>query len=122
MKYFSQIVYIVLFSLAGELLQALIPLPIPAAIYGLLLMLIALVTGILKIEQVQETSDFLISIMPILYVPICVRVLEYWGIISENAAAIFIISIVSTVIVFGISGRITQRIMRKKHKEEQNNG
>lgn len=122
MKYFSQIVYIVLFSLAGELLQALIPLPIPAAIYGLVLMLIALVTGILKIEQVQETSDFLISIMPILYVPICVRVLEYWGIISENAAAIFIISIVSTVIVFGISGRITQRIMRKKHKEEQNNG
>lgn len=121
MKYFSQIVYIVLFSLAGELLQALIPLPIPAAIYGLALMLAALATGILKLEQVQETSDFLISIMPILYVPICVRVLEYWGIISENAAAIFIISIVSTVIVFGISGRLTQRFMQRKRKEEKDN-
>ena len=67
MKYIGQFLYILLFTVLGEFLQAVIPLPIPAAIYGLVLLLIALMCGILKEEKVAETADFLISIMPILY-------------------------------------------------------
>ena len=122
MKYIPQFIYILLFSFAGELLQAVIPLPIPAAIYGLVLLLIALSIGIVKIKDVQETADFLISIMPILFVPICVRILEYWGIISENVVAIIAISVVSTFLVFIVSSLVTQWLMRKSKKEDEKDG
>ncbi|MBR2422536.1 MAG: CidA/LrgA family protein [Oscillospiraceae bacterium] len=114
MKYIKQILIILAFTGVGEALAYLIPFPIPAAIYGIVLLLIALGTGILKTSQVKEVSGFLISIMPILYVPICVRILEYWGVISQNAAAIVSITLVSTFLVFAVSGLVTQGIMKKK--------
>jgi len=114
MKYIPQFLYILSFSFIGEVLQAAIPLPIPAAIYGLLLLLVALSTGLLKVKQVENAAGWLISIMPILYVPICVKILEYWGIIAPNAAAIITITVVSTFLVFGVSGAFTQWLTKKR--------
>ena len=118
MKYLKQVLIILAFTGLGEALAYLIPLPIPAAIYGLVLMLAALLTGLLKLRQVQESADFLISIMPVLYVPICVRILEYWGVISQNAAAILSLTVLSTFLVFAVSGLETQALMKKggKHR------
>lgn len=114
MKYFPQFLYILLFTLLGEVLQAVIPLPIPAAIYGLVLLLIALSTGLLKEEKVADASNFLISIMPVLYVAPAVKILQYWGLIAPNLAAICIITAASTVIVFAVSGLVTQWIRRRQ--------
>ena len=120
MKYLSQFLYILFFSLLGELLEALVPLPVPAAIYGLLLLLVALMTGLVKERQVSETADFLISLLPVLFVPPSVRILEYWGIIGPNMAAIAIIAVSTTFLVFAVSGLVTQWII--KRKGEANNG
>ena len=120
MKYLKQVLIILGFTALGELLAHIIPFPIPAAIYGIVLMLIALGTGILKTGHVKESADFLISIMPVLYVPICVRILEYWGILSQNIAAILTITIVSTFLVFAVSGLVTQALIRRK--EGKSNG
>ena len=117
MKYIPQFLYILSFSFIGEVLQKAIPLPIPAAIYGLVLLLIALSTGLLKVKQVEDAANWLISIMPILYVPICVKILEYWGVISQNAAAIITITVVSTFLVFALSGLVTQRLMKRRGKK-----
>lgn len=114
MKYLLQFLYILLFSLAGEVLQALIPLPIPAAIYGIVLLFIALSTGLLKEEKIADTAQFLITVMPILFVAPAVQILQYWELISPNIAAICIITAVSTVLVFGVSGLVTKWIIRKK--------
>ena len=70
MKYIKQLLYILAFCLAGQALQALIPLPIPAAIYGLVLLLIALCTGLLKPEAIADTAHYLISIMPMLFIAV----------------------------------------------------
>ena len=114
MKYIPQFLYILSFSFIGEVLQKAIPLPIPAALYGLVLLLIALATGLLKVRQVEAAANWLISIMPILYVPICVKILEYWGVISQNAAAIITITVVSTFLVFAVSGLVTQWLIRRR--------
>ena len=82
----------------------------------LLSMSIALLTGLLKLRQVQESADFLISIMPVLYVPICVRILEYWGVISQNAAAIISLTVISTFLVFAVAGLLTQALMKRGGK------
>lgn len=120
MKYVKQVLIILAFTGLGEVLAAIIPFPIPAAIYGIVLMLIALGTGILKTELVKESSDFLISIMPVLYVPVCVRILEYWGVISSNLVAIVTVTVVSTYLVFAVSALVAQLLLKKK--EGKNNG
>lgn len=114
MKYLKQILIILAFTGLGELLAALIPFPIPAAIYGIVLMLIALGTGVLKTEAVKEVSSFLTGIMPILFVPPAVRILEYWGIVGPNIAAIAIIAVSTTFLVFAVSGLVTQWVIKKK--------
>jgi holin-like protein len=118
MKYLKQVVIILLFTFLGEVLAAVIPFPIPAAIYGIVLMLIALGTGLLKSDHVKEVSSFLISIMPVLFVPPAVRILEYWGIIGPSIAAIAIISVSTTFLVFAVSGLVTQFIIKKKGGED----
>lgn len=118
MKFIKQVLIIVLFTFLGEMLAKVIPFPIPAAIYGIVLMLIALGTGILNPEQVKEVSSFFISIMSILFVPPAVRILEYWGIIGPNMAAIAIIAVTSTFLVFAGSALVTQAIMKKKEDKD----
>lgn len=118
MKYINQVLIIVLFTFLGEALAYVIPFPIPAAIYGIVLMLIALGTGILKAENVKDVSQFLISIMPVLFVAPAVRLLEYWGIIAPDVVAIVVISVVSTFLVFAVSALVVNTLM-KKNKEEK---
>ena len=120
MGYIKQVLIILAFTFLGEVLSYVIPFPIPAAIYGLVLMLIALGSGLLKVSQVKEASGFLISIMPVLYVPACVRILEYWGVISKNLTAIVTITVVSTFLVFAVSALVTNLFLKKK--EGMSNG
>ena len=69
MKYVKQFAMILLVSFAGELLNYLLPLPVPASIYGLVLMLVCLLTGIIKLDAVRDTACFLIEIMPLMFIP-----------------------------------------------------
>ena len=114
MKYIRQFLWILLFSFAGELLKFLIPLPVPASIYGLLLLLLALVTGILRLESVKETSKFLIEIMPLMFIPAAVGLLESWEALSGILIQVLTATVVSTVLVMGVSGMVTQALIRKK--------
>lgn len=118
MKYLSQFLYILLFSLLGELLEAVVPLPIPAAIYGLVLLLLALMTGIVKERQVSETADFLISLLPVLFVPPLAKILLYWGIIRPHVAAIAVIFTVTTVFIFAVSGLVTKWLQGRKRRQQ----
>ncbi len=120
MKYFPQLVYILLFTLAGELLHALIPLPVPAAVYGIVLLLLALSTGILKEEKVLDVSNFLISMIPLMFVAPVAKLLQYWGLIAPKLIAICIITLVSTLVVFAVAGLVTKWC--QKGKEDKDNG
>ena len=118
MKYLKQLLIIIAFSLAGEALQALIPLPIPAAIYGLVLLLIALCTGCLKADAIADTARVVISIMPLLFVAPAVKILKNWNVIAPNLVPIGVIMVVSTFIVFIVAGIVTQLLLRRKGGEQ----
>ena len=113
MKYLKQLLIILAFCLLGQLLQALIPLPVPAAIYGLVLLLVALCTGLLKPENIADTANFLVQNMGILFVAPTVNILRYWDIISPFAAQIILIITASTIVVFAVSGLVTKLLLKK---------
>ncbi len=114
MQYIKQLLIILLFTFLGEALAWLIPLPIPAAIYGLVLLLTALCTGILKPEKIAETAHFLVSSLSILFIAPTVNILSYWGVIAPNLVPICVIVAVSTVLVFAVSGLVTKALLRKE--------
>lgn len=122
MKYLTQFLRITAFTLVGELLQRLIPLPVPASVYGLVLLFAALCAGVVKLEQVKDAAGFLISILPILFVPTAVGILENWAMIQADVIPIVLLALISTVVTFGIAGRITQSLRKKEEKSNEASG
>jgi len=114
MKFLRQIAIILGVSFAGELLRYMIPLPVPASIYGLVLMLILLCTGILKPVAVRETSSFLLDMMPLMLIPAGSGVIDRWDIIKPILIPCILLFVVATVLVMVVTGRVTQRIIRRK--------
>lgn len=121
MKYLGQLTIILGVSFIGEALRYFIPLPIPASIYGLIFMLILLCTGVIKVSSVKETSSFLLEIMPLLLIPAGAGVVDNWDVIRPILIPCILLYIVATVIVMAVTGRVTQGIIRRRKRKEDNN-
>ena len=113
-KYLRQFLLIFGFTLLGEALNRLLPLPIPAAVYGLVLLLVAMCLKIIKVEQVKQISDFLLTILPVLFVSPAVTLMESWGILAPAILPIALLVISSTVIVFVVAGLVSQAVCGKE--------
>ena len=109
MKYMVQFLRILAFCFLGEILHALLPLPIPSSIYGLALLLLAL-----KLEQIKETAGFLSAVFPLLFLPGAVGIMELGPVLAEIwLPAVLAIALV-TVLVMAAAGRVTQAVMGRK--------
>ena len=117
MKHFSEISLIATVSFIGELLHYLIPLPVPSSIYGLLLMLLLLVTHIVKLDHVKTTADWLIGLMPVMFVGPTVGLITSYDSYKDILIPIVVISLVTTVLA--VSGLTTQGLIRLQTKEEK---
>ena len=116
MKYVWHLVIILGVSFLGELLNTLLPLPVPASIYGLLIMFILLLTKVIKVEHVRETSDFFLVTMPMFFIVAGVGVIEYWDIIKPMLLPSFIIMIVVTIVIMAVTGHLTQFLIKLTEK------
>lgn len=116
MKLLYQFGVILAVTFAGEILHTVIPLPIPASIYGLVLMLLSLCTGAVKLSQVKIAADFLIDIMPPMFIPAAVGLIVVWGDLKEILIPVAVITVLSTVIVMVCTGRVSQALIRQKQK------
>lgn len=114
MCYLYQFARIMGFCFLGEILHEVLPLPVPASIYGLILLLAALKTGLVKLEQVKEVGNFLTGIFPLLFVPAAVGVMELWGELGEMLIPILLAIVPVTILVLASAGRTTQSFSRKK--------
>ena len=83
MKYLIQFLIIIAFSFMGELLHYCLPLPIPASIYGIVLLFMALELKWIKVKDIRETSSFLIAVMPVMFIPAAVGLIDSWSAISN---------------------------------------
>lgn len=113
MKYIKQFLIILAISCMGELLARWIPAPIPASIYGIVLLFVGLVTKIVPYESVKETGHFLIDIMPVMFVPAAAGLLDSWQLLAASWVEYGLLTIVTTVVVMGVAGRVTQRIAER---------
>ena len=116
-KYIFQFARITAFCLAGEVLAVVLPLPIPASVYGLLLMVAALKTGVLKLDQVRETGLFLTGIFPLLFVPAAAGVMELGSQLIDLLLPAVLAIVPITALVMAVTGVVAQKCAGgKEHK------
>ena len=111
MKYARQFAIILVISFAGEILNKVIPLPVPASIYGLIIMFAALRTRVVQLASVKKTAYFLIEIMPVMFIPAAVGLLETWGTLRQLWLPFCVITLLSTIAVMAVAGHVTQGVL-----------
>ncbi|MGN0402399.1 MAG: CidA/LrgA family protein [Acetatifactor sp.] len=112
MKFLRQMAIIMGISFLAELLELLIPLPIAASMYGLVLMLFGLVTKLIPLEKVEGAADFLIEIMPLLFVPPTVSVIANIEALKSILVPLLVICISTTILIMAVTGRTAQLLIR----------
>ena len=114
MKYIKQFLMIIGVSCIGELMNYLIPLPIPASIYGLVIMLGLLMSKKLHLEAIENVADFLVEIMPVLFIPAAVGLIVSWKQLESMLVPAIVITVASTVLVILVTGKVTDLLISKK--------
>ena len=104
MKFLRQRSIILAATAAGELMRFLIPLPVPASIYGLVILLLLLIFGVVRVEQVKDAGNFLIEVMPVMFIAPATTLIAYWAQIKCFFVPFVTIVLVSTVVVLGLTG------------------
>ena len=118
MKYIKQLLIILLVSFIAEAMEYFIPLPVAASVYGLILMLIGLMTGIIPLEKVEGAADYLVGIMALMFVSPTVGIMATVDELKEMGVALVVISAVSTLIIMVVTGKVAQFILNRKKRKQ----
>jgi len=117
MKYIKQFALISLITFLGEILNLLLPLPVPASIYGMVLLFVCLMTGLIKLPQIEETADLLLNVMPIFFISPTVSIMSSVGMMKDDLLGVLLTCIVSTLVVMAVTGWVAQAVMKRSEKE-----
>lgn len=118
MKYMVQIGVISTIAFVAELLHFLLPLPIPASVYGMAILFSCLCLGIIKMEMVEDVADWILSIMPIFFIAPTVGLIEAFGDIEGQVIPLVLICFISTVVVTAVTGLVAQGIIRLRQERK----
>lgn len=119
MKYLKQFLIILVISLIGELLNKLLPLPVPASIYGMVILFIGLLSGVIKLSSVKEAGSFLIEIMPVMFIPAGVGLMSSWLNLKPIIIPVCIVTVAAIFTVMIVSGHVTQFIVKRTKKNDE---
>ncbi len=116
MKYVKEIMWIIVFTFVGEVLNAALPLPVPAGVYGLFLMLLALMTGIIHVSDVEGAGNFLLDTMTMMFLPAAVGIMAATDVLFPVLLPYVVIIVVSTLLVMAVTGRTAEFILKRTAK------
>ncbi|MDF1616748.1 CidA/LrgA family protein [Petrocella sp. FN5] len=112
MKWIRQIIILLLMVVLGEILNKVFKIPIPGNIMGMILMLLALQTGLVKLDQVEGISKFLLNHLAILFIPAGVGLLAVTGMLKESWHILVFIAIVTTILVMVMTAWVVHALRR----------
>ena len=106
----------------SQCIEAVLPIPFPASVISMLLLLALLLLRLIKVEQIREKTDFVLSNLSFFFVPVIASVINYVDVIAENAVALLVISPVTTVLTFGVTAwvvQLTRRALNRRKGETE---
>lgn len=118
MKLIRQTLWIIFFTFVGEVLNKVLPLPVPAGVYGLILMLIFLMRGIVRLDEVEAAGNFLLETMSIMFLPAAVGIMTVTKLLFPVLLPYTVIIFISTFLVLSVTGLSAELILRKTETME----
>ena len=118
MKFIRQTLWIIFFTFVGEVLNKVLPLPVPAGVYGLILMLIFLMRGIVRLDEVEAAGNFLLETMSIMFLPAAVGIMTVTKLLFPVLLPYTVIIFISSFLVLSVTGLSAELILRKTETKE----
>lgn len=122
MKYMKQLTVIAGISFVGEFLSRVLPAPVPGSVYGMLLLFLCLCLKVIRLEQVEETADYLLLVMPLFFISPGISIIETYPLVKDSILALVCISFVTALFTMVITGHVTQLFIRVRKKKEEKKG
>jgi len=116
MKLLRQFLIILIICAVGEVLNKAVHIPLPGSIIGMLLLFFCLISGLIKLEMIEDISRFLLDHLAFFFIPSGVGLLAYVGILKRNFVPLMVICFVSTILVMVVTGFTVQLIKGRKAK------
>ena len=113
MKLIKQLIIILSFMVIGQLLEWIIPLPVPSTIYAMILLLGALKLKLIRLSSIGQLGEFLVEHLSLFLITPTVALLTSWSQISDIILPVLILIAISKIAVLLISGWVTQYLNRK---------
>ncbi|MBX8937535.1 CidA/LrgA family protein [Enterococcus gilvus] len=121
MKMFKELSLLLLYSIIGEGVRIFFHLPVPGSIIGILLLFLSFQTKLLKPSALEDTANFLLNHLTILFVPAGVGLMQYYGAIKYTwpilLGAVVLCSLVSLIAV-GKTAEFVEKISMKSREEK----
>jgi holin-like protein len=110
----------ILFTIAwaGELVRFFLPFNFPAGIIGLIILLVLLLSGLLRLENIQELSNFLLANMSFFFIPAGVNAINYFNLLGNAAIQLILICVISTIVTFAVTAFSVSLAMKLLHRAE----
>lgn len=112
--------------LAGEAVSRILPFPFPGGVISMVILLVLLLTGAIRLRQVEEPTNFMVSNLLFFFIPACVGIVQYLDLIRDNIVALLTVCIVSTVLTFAVTAYairlvlwLQRRLMRTAGQAEK---
>ncbi|WP_249313337.1 CidA/LrgA family protein [Lederbergia citrea] len=118
-KIIMQITLLFIMYMAGVWSQKTFELFIPGSIIGMLLLLILLFTRTIRQEWIETGSLLLVRYLPLLFLPVTVGIITFLDLFTGKGFFIIVIVLISTALVMGCTGVISQWMMMKKGQENE---
>lgn len=100
MKVLLQLVFLFVFYSVIEGMTQLLSIPFPATLISMMLLIALLLMHVIQEKWIHEGSKILLRILPILFIPAGVRILDYLSLLKGNVLVLFFIVLVSTFLTF----------------------
>ena len=121
MKYLCQFTIIGTITFMGEILNILLPFAVPASVYGMVLLFLALLFRVVRIEQIEETSDFFVGIMPVFFIAPAVGMMDTLPGIKGELLPVVVTTLITTVMTMAVTGILSQAMIRLAKKGKKTN-
>ncbi|MEC1698246.1 CidA/LrgA family protein [Schinkia azotoformans] len=126
MKFILQLFFIWLIYAVSDLVVSFLDLPIPASVFGMILLFLMLVSGVVKVQYIEKATTFLNKHLSFFFIPFAVGLMNYGGLIKASGVQLLIMIIVSSAIGLLMTSGLTQFLARRvaskhEHKHEQSN-
>ncbi|MEG0817525.1 CidA/LrgA family protein [Cetobacterium sp.] len=95
------------------------PIPIPGPVIGILLLFILLNFKILKVENIKNATNLMLTNLAFLFLPPGVGLLKSIDILANNWHKLFFVIVTTTIITLVITGWSVQFIIKRKEEENK---